>query len=710
MRSILHIMPFRRGSHRAGPGYALICVLMPGSAAVAAEPRSTTHWSFQSLRNVAVPRVDDPEWPRTEIDRFILARLTAEGLRPALDAGRRVLIRRVYFDLVGLPPSPTEVRRFIGDPATDAFARVVDRLLASPQFGERWGRHWLDVARYAESSGGGRSQLFVNAWRYRDYVINALAADKPYDRFVTEQLAGDLLPYADPKQRHDQLVATGFLAIGPKNLDNQDKEGLRMDVVDEQIDSMGKTFLGLTLGCARCHDHKSDPIPTTDYYALAGIFRSTKTLLPGNVSGFVQTPLPISAAHEQALSRHEHARKTLRQRLKDAGKERKALQSKLDRVNAGTAPLAADAAVNDAEAVSTLVRQVKALERQLERLERNAPPPRPLAMAVRDEAEPGDTTLCIAGNVHTPGESVARGFLTVARMVDPPVIRPGQSGRRALAAWMTRPDHPLTCRVIVNRVWHHLFGAGLVRSVDNFGTSGELPSHPDLLDWLAVHFQEDGWSIKATIRRIVLSRVYQLSSRPLAPHRAGDPENRLLARTNRRRLDAECIRDAILTVSGSLDSTRGGPVIRDGTKTEFNYAFGPIRRRSVYLPTFRNTPHALLDVFDCADPNTVVGRRTVSTVPTQALYFLNSPFVIDQARIAAVALLTDTDDEVSAALDLAYARTLGRPPKPQERSVALHYIRQADGGDLRDASERTVGVWSRFQQALFSCIDFRYVE
>ena len=295
-------------------------------------------------------------------------------------------------------------------------------------------------------------------------------------------------------------------------------------------------------------------------------------------------------------------------------------------------------------------------------------------------------------------------------MVDPPVIRPGQSGRRALAAWMTRPDHPLTCRVIVNRVWHHLFGAGLVRSVDNFGTSGELPSHPDLLDWLAVHFQEDGWSIKATIRRIVLSRVYQLSSRPLAPHRAGDPENRLLARTNRRRLDAECIRDAILTVSGSLDSTRGGPVIRDGTKTEFNYAFGPIRRRSVYLPTFRNTPHALLDVFDCADPNMVVGRRTVSTVPTQALYFLNSPFVIDQARIAAVALLTDTDDEVSAALDLAYARTLGRPPKPQERSATLHYIRQADGGDLRDASERTVGVWSRFQQALFSCIDFRYVE
>jgi hypothetical protein len=782
-------------------------------------------WAFQSPRQHPVPAVKDAAWPRSDIDRFLLARLEAQGTKPAGDTDKATLLRRVAFDLIGLPPTPEQLDAFLADQSPEAFARVVDGLLASPHFGERWGRHWLDVARYAESSGGGRSLLFKDAWRYRDYVIDAFNRDKPFDRFVVEQVAGDLLPFATPQDRHDQLVATAFLVLGPTNYERQDKDVLEMDVIDEQLDTLGRAFLGMTIGCARCHDHKFDPIPTRDYYALAGIFKSTQVMIHDNVSRWVEMPLPMSPQEQAAVKAHDAAVAAVQTKLKQARGGKGAVASgavaptalpgivlddtqakrvgpwkhstysgtfvgsgylydergmKGDKtltfvpdfpedgryevrlayvphsnrankvpvtilhldgetavhVNQREAPpldgrfvslgtyrfdkngpwfvlvsndgtnghISVDAVQFLPEAMVKEERRpakpgkpgnAKRLEDELKRLQAKGPE-RPVAMAVK-EAKVEDCHVCIRGVTHNRGEEVPRGFLQVM-MRDPMPTLPGkESGRRELAAWLVSPDNPLTARVMVNRVWHYLFGTGLVRTVDNFGTTGELPSHPELLDYLALQLVREGWSVKALVRSIVLSRAYQMRcDGPLA-----DPENRLLARMNRHRLDAEAIRDAILAVSGRLDRTLGGPTMRKGTASEYGYQFDDVRR-SVYTPVFRNRLLELFEAFDFADPNLVGGRRNVSTVATQALFLMNSPFVLEEARHAAKAALASPGPD-EARVERAYRAALGRLPTARERELALACV----GGA---SEEERVTAWERFYQALFACLDFRYVN
>jgi hypothetical protein len=777
----------------------------------------------------SLPKVKNADWASGDIDRFILAGLETKNLKPVADAELATLIRRAYYDLIGLPPTPEQIDAFIKDTRPDAFARAIDQLLASPHFGERWGRHWLDVARFAESSGGGRTLLFKDAWRYRDYVIESFNADTPFNRFIMEQIAGDLLQKGTVEERRRQLIATAFLALGPTNYEEQDKAALRMDVVDEQLDTIGKGVLGMTIGCARCHDHKFDPIPTRDYYALAGILRSTRTLhnYTDNVARWVDTPLPMDAEQENVFKTHEAKVKALEARIKvakaavpkdssavaeltttpgkpvavadlpgivvddskakkigewkhsqysksyigdgylhdeNANKGEKTLtfvpeirragkyevrlayvssKNRADSVpvtvfhangeqtiqvneqqtppidgrfislgqfqfekngegyvlvsNHGTSGhVIADAVqfvpVDEAAVAEAGSRAdgkgarevdlVKKLEAELKEL-KDTGPARPLTMSVTEEGEIDDYHICIRGSIRNPGEKVPRGFLTVATIGPSPVIPEKESGRRQLAEWLGSDSNPLTARVMANRVWHWLFGEGLVTTVDNFGVTGERPSHPELLDYLAVNFTEQGWSVKSLIKQIMLSHAYQLSTSSDSAALAADPDNRLLWRMNRRRLDAEAIRDTILIVSGELRRETGGPNIA-GAKAinandssagniEYGYKFADTRR-SVYTPAFRNIRLELFEAFDFADINQVMGRRNVSTVAPQALYLMNHPFVIEQARLAAAKNLQTPNLTDAARIDLAYRTALGRLSTDNERKLALKFL------------------------------------
>ena len=637
-------------------------------------------WAYRPPREGRPPEVRDAAWPSNEIDRFVLAGLEAKGLRPAPEADRNTLARRLAYDLTGLPLPPGEVDEFVMDETPDAYERLVDRLLASPAFGERWGRHWLDVARFAESLTL-RGFIFPHAWRYRDYVVDAFNADLPFDRFIREQIAGDLSASGSILDRSRQITATTFLMLGNANLEEQDKRQLDMDVVDEQLDTIGKAILGQTIGCARCHDHKFDPIPTKDYYALAGILASTRAMEHANVSKWLEVPLPVSDREEAAFKRREAAIATVAARIKAA-------KSKPARDKQSKASLAAQ-------------------ESELKRL-KAADPQRPMAMTVLEKPEPGDTKVHIRGSVHTLGDRVARGFIRVATLGTAPAIPSNQSGRRELADWLGSDRNPLTARVFANRAWHWLFGAGLVRTVDNLGTTGELPSHPELLDHLAVRFAEDGWSVKRLVRRIVLSRTYRLNSAANANPKAAsvDPENRLLWRQNRRRLDAECIRDTILATGGSLHRDMHGPGFSAALQADYDHRDKDGQtRRSIYVPVFRNALPELFEVFDFADPSMVVGRRNVSTVAPQALFLMNHPFVLDQARRAACQLLNGPDRVQSDGerATQAYRWALGRPPTLSERELTVRFVAGASGASAEE-------VWTSVFQALYSSVDFRYIN
>jgi hypothetical protein len=811
-------------------------------------------WSFRPPRRHPAPAVRDASWPRTDVDRFLLAALEKKGLRPVADADRPTLLRRATMALTGLPPTPEEIDAFVHDSRPDAWERVVDRLLASPAYGERWGRHWLDVARYADSNGKDENLTFHEAWRYRDYVIAAFNEDRPFDRFVLEQLAGDLLPAASQAQRDELLTATGFLVLGPKVLADRDQARRRMDVIDEQVDTVGRAFLGLTLGCARCHDHKFDPIPTTDYYALAGILASTRTLdgfKLGNpvVSGWMlrglgpdgDRALERQRAHQKKLqalaadlrkARAELSRHEDRATMRVAGKlvgivvdDREAklvgkwkastfarpyvgvgyihdertgkgeksatFTPKLPRAgdyevfvsytaakgratnvpvtikhargaktvlvnqeerppldglfrSVGTYPFEAGAkgsvtisnektngfVIVDAvrfvplgalakdreramgvpkevrEAIASARRTVARLEEEERKLKAAAPPAPRLAMAVRDD-EITDLRINIRGNPHALGEAVPRGFLSVTTSGPRPALPKGASGRLELGRWIASPDNPLTARVIVNRVWARLFGEGLVRTVDNFGAPGERPTHPQLLDELACRFVEDDWSVKKLVRRLLLSRAYQLSTAHDATAARLDPENRLLWRAHRRRVEAEVLRDAMLAVAGRLDRHMGGSAVAGlGEQAINNSSKGGLDseknvRRSVYLPIVRNDLPALFEVFDFADPDVSTGKRDATTVPTQALYLMNSPFVQDQARAAAARLLASASSD-EARLGLLYRLALARAPRPGEVQSALAFVRAAPGPELE--------AWAGVCQALFGATEFRFVE
>jgi hypothetical protein len=681
-------------------------------------------WAFQRPKRVAPPKVPDSTWPITDIDRFIQARQAAEHLKPVADADPVTLIRRVTFDLTGLPPTTTEIDAFVNNSSTSAFETVVDRLLASPRFGERWGRHWLDVVRYGESSGRDRNLPYRYAWKYRNYVIDSMNADKPYDRFILEQLAGDLLPHKNAAERDNLLVATGLLSLGPKTL-NEGDEQFRYDVIDDQIDVTGRAFLGMTIACARCHDHKYDPIPTADYYALAGIFRSTETMdgVRANrpvVSEFKLLQLSGPGDNDKSPSAEDRARRTEITQLEKQLEHLRDLLAPPPPVTKGPRPKGngrppARPAPKPRVDAARVRNEMKTIRDKLDALEAVPSGARDLAMGVR-EGVPSNSPLLNRGELKDKGPEVRRGVLTVMN-AGQVRIDGRRSGRNALAHWIASKDNPLTARVMVNRVWEHLFGQGLVDTVDNFGALGDEPTHPELLDALAVEFMnDDHWSLKRLIRSIVMSRVYRLSSEHNAEDYAVDASNRFLWRMEPRRLDAEEIRDAMLAASGQLNlqrpegspileldnrSVRGGKPLQDVRK--------PTNNRSIYLPVLRGQLPDMLQVFDLADPNLIVGQRDVTTVAPQALFMMNNPVVIAQSTQMARRVLGARDLNPDARIDLAYRLALGRMAKDHEKADVKRYL-----ADYHQSVEKAAPTgnsqlvaWASFCQTLFASGEFR---
>ncbi len=629
-------------------------------------------WALQPISNPAPPNAASSHWPRGAIDRFVLARLASRGMSPVSDAAPETLVRRLFYDLTGLPPTQRDVASFVADHKSAgqaAVARLVDDLLASPAFGERWGRHWLDVARYAESNGNdglSRNATFPHAWRYRDYVINAFNEDTPYDRFLTEQLAGDLLPADSPEQRDRNLVATGFLAMTAKPAKAMNNN-FAMDVVADQIDMVGSGIMGLSVACARCHDHKFDPVPTRDYYALAGIFTSSETMW--GVAANEKLTAPPTDLHvlkaAPKVKPPDSWKETVLVLESNTGKPKPVPKSKWP---AGT----------------------------------------PLAMGVRDLKKPADAKINLKGDAKKLGEAVPRGFVTACKSGTDIRIDPKQSGRLQLAQWLTAPDHPLTARVMVNRVWMHLFGRGIVATPKDFGVYGERPTHPELLDHLASQFMSDGWSIKRLIRSIVLSRTYQLSSGATSELAKSDPENLWLARHSRRRLDAEALRDGMLKVAGALNpGFMDGSIIRhrDILVNLAGNLHEPSRHRSVYLCYLRSSPPPELAAFDLPDFITPVGRRETSVRPGHALYLFNNPFVLEQAGRFARKVISTCSQNPEERVREAYRRALARQPDEKELAGAVGLVRETES---ETGSETQ--AWASLCQALLASSEFRYID
>ena len=712
------------------------------------------HWAYQPIGDPSPPPVRDTSWPRVGLDAFVLARLDAENLRPVADADRHTWLRRVTFDLTGMPPTVDEIKAFVGDDSSSARERVVDRLLASSAFGEKWARHWLDLVGYADQLGTVNDVPAPYAWRYRDYVIRAFNADKPFDRFVREQIAGDLLSASDPETRREALTATGFLLLGEIHIVTADKVQLGADIVDHQIQKIGTTFLGQTLGCVRCHDHKFDPIRIEDYYGLAGIFGSTEGSYMterGVWSSILALELPETAAEQAERERRwgEHLVQMEKLKIERAGlaKQRDEIDRQTRQLTNSTPPVAATVALPASKAGDRSVEPAKAVaadERRLPELKaRKADvekkmasldtrllhlgylePRADFAYGVRDTAKPGDGPIHIRGNARAPGRTVPRGFVRVVSSAPWPRIPDGTSGRLQLADWLTSPENPLPARVTVNRVWQRMFGEGLVRSVDYFGTRGERPTHPELLDWLARDFVRSGWSQKRLIRQIALSRTYGLSTGNDATLAERDPDNRLLWRMNRRRLDAESLRDAVLAVSGQLRSCAGGPALalhlleniggldpKDVNPVSFRTSVFPEeqhRQRTIYLPVVRSRaqpgPAELRNLFDFVQPTEMTGQRPSTSVATQALFLMNSDFLrAHAARLAAWVLERDAADN-RARLDALYLRTLNRPVTDSEVARAEQFLDASSAAD----KEKRAAAWSEFCQALLSSNEFLF--
>jgi hypothetical protein len=680
------------------------------------------HWAYQPSVAAAPPDIKARSWPRDEVDRFVLAALEANGMSPSRDATPEVLLRRLHFDLVGLPPSLPALETFLASceqrGVDAALAAEVDELLQSPQFGERWGRHWLDVARFAESSGGESNISFPHAWRFRDYVIDAVNADVPYDRFLTEQIAGDLLPYDNDAERGRLLIATGFLAVGTKSMGENNEEQFEADLVDEQIDSLTRAVMSSSVACARCHHHKYEPFRMHDYYALAGIFRSTKTFFgthtsPANIrSG---DPLPLPRVEGQQIF---HASLTPK-RFDELKAQFAELEAEWAEIEAGRR---AAFAGKKPERTFTL-REVLAniwrrgpIEGKLETVDDQGNA-LPLAMGVLDRDAIVDAPLLARGEIGRPGQVVPRAFPQSIQVDVSMSIPDGQSGRLELARWLTDSRHPLTSRVLVNRVWHHLFGTGLVSTVDNFGTTGAKPSHPKLLDTLAVEFVENGWSLKRLVRRLVLTRTWRQASTYDPDAFQRDPENRLRWRMPKRRLEAEAIRDAMLSASGELDLSRPGgslvarvigdkPISLIGLDKRLPTDLDGATHRSVYLPVIRDRLPDVLELFDFAAPSLVTGKRDKTNVPVQALYLMNSPFV--QARANALASRLASESTSDARLRLAFRLCFSRAPDAAELQRGLDFLGQLD--DTADQQRDEHAVLASFCQALLSTAEFRNLD
>ena len=782
------------------------------------------YWSYTPVSAPAVPKVaNGGEAIRNPIDAFIRAKLEEKGLSPAEPADKATLIRRATFDLIGLPPTPEEVEAFVQDKAPDAFDRVIERLLASQHYGERWGRHWLDVARYADSNGMDENVALGHAWRYRDYVTRSFNEDKPFDRFTIEQIAGDLLPASEINTREEAITATGFLSLGAKVLAEPDVRKLEMDVIDEQIDVMGKAFLASTLGCCRCHDHKFDPIRQGDYYALAAIFRSTKSLGDDRLGALkfwnehsLATPAQLEAkkAHEKAvtakraevtaftakaraeikaelqghaaeylaaaaslsmdadfaevekLAAANHLRPryllTCRQYLArnpahpffaawrklasegnpaevrkvyghifaDTASALAAAKAKDPKATEPTDPAVKDAfaALNDiagflavpdkdADAFEPeVVAKIEAMNHDLMEMDEKAPDP-PAIMAVADGTITKTLPIHIRGSYLTLGKEMERGFPEVMRAsLTKPVLPAKQSGRLELARWLASTENPLTARVMVNRVWRWHFGQGIVSTTDNFGMLGDKPSNPQLLDWLARGFMENGWSIKDLHRLIMRSATYQQSSAARysmaggqADPRLVDPENRLFWRANIQRLEAEEIRDSLLAVSGWLSPQIGGKTIPLHNKefvfnhTSKDHTSYESPRRALYLPVIRNHLYDMLEQFDFPDPTMPTGSRNSTVIAPQALIMMNSPVAMESADRLAERLLNSRESD----------------EQRLRRTFVLLYGRQATDAELRDtlsflqqtaATEPIARAWSLVVQSLMAANEFMYLR
>jgi hypothetical protein len=689
------------------------------------------HWAFRPLAEVGPPPgVQDAGWPLDDVDRYVLAELEGRGLRPAADADRHTWLRRVSLDLTGLPPTLAEIAAFVEDDEPGAYERVVDRLLGSRAFGERWGRHWLDLVGYADQIGTANDVFAEHAWRYRDYVIDAHNADVPFDRFIREQIAGDLLPAESPERRSAQIVATGFLVLGDLTIVEADKAKLRVDVADQQVEKIGRAFLGMTIGCARCHDHKFDPIPQRDYYAMAGILNATESV--GKAEwGIWSWPTEVELAEtDEQRTRREAAAAGERSRIEALRAERARIEDRKKEVDTALGSLGDSDQVKAAkELLAKLQGDLGGRKTQLDleilHAEFFAPSP-PRAFAVRDAAAPADMRVTIRGNPHALGEEVPRGFLSVVTDGTLPTIPTGESGRRQLADWIASPENPLTARVAVNRVWQKLFGEGIVRSVDYFGVAGERPSHPELLDHLARRFVAGGWSRKRLIRALVLSRAYRVGNMGQAGAAEVDPDNRLFGRMSPRRLDAEAIRDTALAVSGRLIASDGGPALpleyreNAGNLTKPNVnppsftlaRFRPEQEyvRTVYLPVIRSAPQAgpaeLRNVFDFPQPAEFAGRRATTAVPTQALFLMNSTFMKDRSRDLARRVLEGATGE-RARLERLWLAALSRPITDEEAEEATRFLRAAGqpsvGGEAADAEMRR---WAELCHAVLASTEF----
>ncbi len=675
------------------------------------------YWAFRKPVRAALPAVKNSAWIKNPIDAFVLAKLEEKGLQPSPPADKRTLLRRVTFDLTGLPPTPEEVNAFLADNAPDAYEKVVRRLLDSPRYGERWAQHWLDVVRFGETNGFELDQDRDQAWRYRDYVVNSLNADKPYDRFLIEQLAGDEV---DPES-FEMRVATGFLRAGPQHIvaGNQDVAVNRQEWLTEVMFGVGNGILGLTVGCARCHNHKFDPIPQADYYRLQSFFAASDNY------DFKRPTKEQEDTHAAAVNAHKEKLKPIQDQIKAIEKpyEEKLKAEKRAKLEAQFAAalakddkqrtdeekrLAKDAqrmlSVNWDELVAALSPEDKAkraaLRQQMHRINLYEPEPLPKALAVADVVKPIPAMYLLkGGDPHRPGAEVKPGFLMAVEDLPAVDIKPtaDSTGRRlALARWLTQADHPLTSRVMMNRLWHHHFGRGIVATPNDFGRNGQQPTHPELLDWLATEFVKRGWSLKQMHALMVLSNTYRQAHATDAAKEKLDPDNKLLWRMNRQRLDAEALRDAVLAVNGTLTEQLGGPSIRvplepevyDQIFTEYEPDnLWPVHpdarqhtRRSLYLVRKRNVRLPMLVAFDAPDLMSSCGARSTSVHALQSLTLMNSEFMLAQSKALAARLFNETAevkaDREAKMIARLFELALGRLPQAAESQATRAFLRE----------------------------------
>ncbi len=790
-------------------------------------------WAFQPLSHATPPKVKDASWAKSPVDAFILQKLEEKRLSPATPVDKLTLLRRATYDLTGLPPTEAEIQEFLADHSPDAFRKVVKRLLASPRYGEKWGRNWLDVARYADSTGNDEDHRYPYAWKYRDYVIEAFNKDLPYDQFVREQIAGDLLPPANSEGVNRRgVIATGFLALGPKAIAQQDKKKMLYDVYDEQVDVTTKAFLGLTVSCARCHNHKFDPILTKDYYSMVGIFASTKSFSDpmAFVSQSLYKPLVVKSEYDVYLEKKKAHQARMKRRQLEIGEivdrakgklvaengsrlaeymiaAREVYQDKAD-LNAvasryrlpedilkkwadylkpgkvrqhllewqnakpGTVKVVAagyqqrfldrqvkwnekmrewrakyqqalgenkdlpdkpefeagqDRFFNETyfgkEGPFSITQDDRArfadedrqriaeLKKEIDELKKQAPPEPEMACAVED-GEIINQKVFIRGDFHNEGEDAPKSFpLILAENTKQPSIN-GGSGRLQLAEWIVQPEHPLTARVMVNRIWQWHFGEGIVRTPDNFGKMGERPTHPELLDFLARKFIESGWSIKSMHRLMMLSSAYQMSSQGSDRSFAADPENRLFSRFNRRRLSVEEVRDGMLAIDGSIDLTMGGSLQSgtgtDGENDNKRLSVNPekLNRRTVYLPLRRANLPTLLNLFDFGDATTASGKRQLTNVATQALFWMNSEFLTERSKKFAQSLVERKESSDADLVRTAYVRIVNREATEEEVKQTVAYI----SGLKQKYSKDNLEAWQSFCRILMSSNDFIYVD